>query len=176
MEKPRARTYFVALAFSGEMVPTELVLLAEATLMLLFGSLMIRISQVLMNPSLPAILYEGVLNRSNPFGTGSGQSFGNDQTTFRRLKILDNCLRSGPFNVHVQFHEDGQPNSYSFYLFKLVFTIPVATGRLWRLEKDPVINVEWIVSTLESHPQGFASKASPGSTGEKLEIRVFKDS
>ena len=48
--------------------------------------------------------------------------------------------------------------------------------RLWRLEKDSVVNVEWNISTLESHPQAFASKVSPGSTGVRLGIRVFKDS
>ena len=61
MARPGAKTYFIALAVFKQRVPAELVLLAEATFMLLFGSLKTRISQVLTNPSPPAIFCEGGL-------------------------------------------------------------------------------------------------------------------
>ena len=70
----------------------------------LFGTFDLELYREIRLSKLPEVNWEHGLNRSDPLRslpTGS-KSIGNDVTTYRRLRTLDDCLNSGP--IYVGFH------------------------------------------------------------------------
>ena len=146
MNKPSVTTSFVGLLSYQQSVPIGAVLLAEAMCASLFGTFDSERYREIRLSDLPEVNWEYSLNRSDPLRsllTGS-KSIGNDVTTYRRLRTLDNCLNSGPF--HVGFHprrKHARNGSYQFSLFNESFTIPKDVAVSWKLESQAEINVQW---------------------------------
>lgn len=136
MDTEGSKTSFVLLARYPGRVATAQVLLTEAVCALLFGSLRAKLYWELRLLELPVVEWSNGLNRSAPLGASSSPQIGTDATTYRRLRTLDNCLRSGPVRVNVRKW------NCRFYLFGQRFGIPVSISRAWDLENDRVIYVK----------------------------------
>lgn len=105
----------------------------------------------------------------------SGQAtIGNDVTTYRRLQTLNKCLRSGPMRVGFHARRRSTVNgSYQFCLFNENFTIPSQTAKEWRLGKNPIVNVQWDI-TSDTHPHVFAPMTQQTDDGRRAGIQLFK--
>ena len=101
MDEPGAKTMFVCLAKYKVKVPTVQVLLAEAVCCCLFGTYDSEQYRIMRPKELPVVEWGHGLNRSDPLRTlpRGPQSIGNDATTCRRLRTLENCRQSGPMRV-----------------------------------------------------------------------------
>lgn len=175
MDKPGTTTSFVSLLNYEKRVPIGAVLLAEAMCASLFGSFDSEQYRKVRLRDLPEVNWEYGLNRSDPLRslpTGP-ESIGNDVTTYRRLRTLDNCLKSGP--MRVGFHprrKHAMNGSYQFCLFKENFTIPKDVAFSWKLNDQSEINVQWQCYP-ERHPHAFAPMARENDDGKRVGIRVF---
>jgi hypothetical protein len=176
MEKPGAATSFILLASYPTTTPVAQVLLTEAVCCSIFGTLKSKIHLRLRLKELPKVNWEYGLNRSDPlqsmrFGL---TTIGNDITTYRRLRTLNNCLKSGP--VHVGFHprrRSSKNGSYQFSLFDESFAIPRDIADTWGLDNHSEVNVQWEIVN-DTHPQAFAPMAKNTDDGRRVGIRVFK--
>ena len=144
--------------------------------MSLLGSLRTKIYRDLRLETLPPISWSSGLNQSSPLGINGSQTVGSDQTTFRRLRALDNCQRSGPFRVTARPPNPETKHDYqfAFRLFATVYSIPLKTGKEWKLIEDPVVNVQWDVSE-KPHAHAFAIEAEATDDASRLGIRVFTE-
>ena len=144
MNKPSATTSFICLLSYKQHVPSGAVLLAEAMCASLFGTFDSERYRKIRISELPEVNWEYGLNRSDPLRslpTGP-ESIGNDVTTYRRLRTLDNCLNSGP--MRVGFHprrKHTRNGSYQFCLFSENFTLPRDVAVSWKLRSQAEINV-----------------------------------
>ena len=175
MNKPGTTTSFVGLLNYEQRVPIGAVLLAEAMCASLFGTFDSERYREIRLRDLPEVNWECGPNRSDPLRslpTGP-KSIGNDVTTYRRLRTLDNCLNSGP--MRVGFHprrKHARNGSYQFGLFSENFTIPKDVAVSWKLERQAKINVQWQCCP-DRHPHAFAPKARENDDGKRIGIRVF---
>lgn len=175
MDEFEARTFFVPLLRYKQGVPTGQVLLAESVCCAMFGSFRSPQYQQLRPDELPLVCWERGLNRSDPLQSWrcGVDTIGNDACTFRRLRTLDNCLKSGP--VRIGFHPRRRHpvnGSYQFYLFDVSFTIPKHVAKLWELQDGSIVNVEWQIAK-DFHPHAFAPWATESDDGRRVGIRVF---
>jgi hypothetical protein len=120
MDEPDATTSFIRLASYTEPVPIAKVLLTEAVCCSIFGSFNSELYCEPRMKELPKVDWNYGLNKSDPLRTlpSGPESIGKDAATYRRLRTLDNCLKSGP--IHVGFHprRRGSKNgSYQFCIF-----------------------------------------------------------
>ena len=175
MNKPSATTSFVCLLSYKQHVPTGAVFLAEAMCASLFGIFDSERYRKIRISELPEVNWEYGLNRSGPLRslpTGP-ESIGNDVTTYRRLRTLDNCLNSGP--MRVGFHprrKHTRNGSYQFRLFSENFTLPRDVAVSWKLRSQAKINVQW-QCCLDRHPHAFAPMAQEDDDGKRVGIRAF---
>lgn len=119
--------------------------------------------------------WDNGLNRTDPLQSWrcGVDTIGADVCVFRRLRTLDNCLKSGP--VRVGFHPRRRHlvnGSYQFCLFSENFTIPRPVAELWELQNGSIVNVQWDIAR-DFHPHAFSSQATKGDDGRRLGIRVF---
>lgn len=176
MDDSEATTSFVCLLRYDRVVPNGQVLLAEATCASLVGTFDSEFYRNIRLEGLPYVRWEYGLNRSDPLRslpTGP-TTIGNDVTTYRRLRTLENCLSSGP--IRVGFHSRGRHTSNGFYQFGLSnenFTIPKDVALSWKLGKESEINVQW-QCTLDRHPHAFAPLAEEDDVGKGVGIKAFK--
>ena len=176
MNQPGTTTSFVALLKYEQRVPIGAVLLAEAMCASLFGTFNSEPYRNIRLRDLPEVDWKWGLNRSDPlktFAVGM-ESIGNDVTTYRRLRTLDNCLKSGP--MRVGFHprrKHVENGSYQFYLFHQSFTLPKDVAISWKLKRQDEINVQW-QCCLDRHPHAFAPMAQENDDGKRVGVRAFK--
>lgn len=175
MNKPNVTTSFVCLLSYKQRVPTGAVLLAEAMCASLFGTFDSERYREIRLSELPEVNWEYDLNRSDPLRSLpiGPESIGNDLTTYRRLRTLDNCLNSGP--MRVGFHprrKHARNNSYQFCLFNENFTIPKDVAVSWKLGSQAEINVQW-QCCLDRHPHAFAPMAQENDDEKRVGIRAF---
>ena len=176
MDDPEATISFVCLLRYDQVVPTGQVLLAEATCASLFGTFDSEFYRNIRLEGLPNVRWEYGLNRSDPLRslpTGPA-TIGNDATTYRRLRTLENCLNGGPIRVGFHSRRGHTSNgSYQFCLFNENFTIPKDVALSWKLGKESEINVQW-QCTLDRHPHAFAPLAEEDDVGKGVGIKAFK--
>lgn len=157
------------------MVSTGQVLLAEATCGSLFSTFDSEFYRNIRLEGLPNVRWE-CLNRSDPLRslpTGPA-TVGNDVTTYRRLRTLENCLNGAP--IRVGFHSRRRHTSngsYQFCLFNENFTIPKDVALSWKPGKDSKINVQW-QCTLDRNPHAFAPLAEEDDVGKGVSIKASK--
>lgn len=176
MDEPGANTFFIRLSSYTENVPTAQVLLTESVCCSIFGTFSSEVYQQVRLKWLPKVDRDRGLNRSDPLQTWrSGvDTIGNDASSYRRLRTLDNCLKSGPMRVGFHPRKKSITNgSYQFTLFDENFTIPKTVAELWRLRGGSVVNVQWDVST-DFHQHPFAPMAKETDVGRRIGIRVFQ--
>ncbi|KFY08692.1 hypothetical protein V492_05995 [Pseudogymnoascus sp. VKM F-4246] len=177
MDEPGANTFFIRLSSYRENVPTAQVLLTESVCCSMFGTFSSEIYQQVRLKGLPEAGLDHGLNRSDPLQTWrSGvDTIGNDASSYRRLRTLDNCLKSGPMRVGFHRRRKSTINgSYQFTLFDENFTIPKAVAEHWMLRSGSVVNVQWDVSAgFHQHP--FAPMAKETDDGRRIGIRVFQE-
>ena len=176
MDQPGTTTSFVALLRYEQKVPIGAVLLAEAMCASLFGTLNSEPYRDIRLKDLPEINWKWGLNRSDPLRTSAvgNEALGNDVTTYRRLRTLENCLNSGP--MRVGFHprrKHASNGSYQFCLFNENFTIPKNVAVSWKLEDQDEVNVQW-QCCLDRHPHAFAPMAQENDDGKRVGVRAFK--
>ncbi|KFY21993.1 hypothetical protein V491_02913 [Pseudogymnoascus sp. VKM F-3775] len=176
MDEPGANTFFIRLSSYTENVPTAQVLLTESVCCSIFGTFSSEVYQQVRLKWLPKVDWDHGLNRSDPLQTWrSGvDTIGNDASSYRRLRTLDNCLKSGPMRVGFHPRRKSITNgSYQFTLFDENFTIPKTVAELWELRSGSVVNVQWDVST-DFHRHPFAPMAKETDVGRRIGIRVFQ--
>ena len=98
---------------------------------------------------------------------------GQDVTTWRRLRTIDNCLRSGPITVTSVMKKDGTYQDL-FALFHQSFHIPYKLAEAWKLRESPVVNVQWDI-TKGTHPEQWARSGTLADERRCLGIRIFKE-
>ena len=120
--------------------------LTEAVCTAIFGTIQSPAYLGSRHLSLPPVDKIIGLNRCGPVQTWEEGSptFGTDATLFRRLRLLDNCLRSGSFQLSAS-HKDGYC-IIQFFLWRLWFTIPANIVREWGLVGGEIVNIEWSIS------------------------------
>jgi hypothetical protein len=148
MDEPGAITFFIRLSSYTEAVSSPQVLLTESVCCSIFGTFSLKQYQELRLKELPPVNWDWGLNRSDPLQTWrSGvETIGNDVGTFRRLRTLDNCLKSGP--MRVGFHPRKNLTTHGSYMITLFdenFVIPKHIAEYWRLQSGSVVNVQWQV-------------------------------
>lgn len=176
MDEPGANTFFIRLSSYTEDVPTAQVLLTESVCCSIFGTFSSEIYQQIRLKGLPKAGWDHGLNRSDPLQTWrSGvDTIGNDASSYRRLRTLDNCLKSGPMRVGFHPRRKSITNgSYQFTLFDENFTIPKTIAGHWGLRSGSVVNVQWDVSA-DFHRHPFAPMAKETDAGRRIGIRVFQ--
>lgn len=176
MAVPGATTHFVLLAEYTTRTSTGQILLTEAVCTSLLSSLRTRTYRELRLDYLPAVDWNTGLNRSSPLGPlgeYGNPHHGQDVTTWRRLRTIDNCQRSGPFTVTSVMTKSGTYN-YLFALFHQSFHIPYKLAEAWKLRESPVVNVQWDI-TRGTHPEQWARSATLADEGRRLGIRIFKE-
>lgn len=96
------RTFFIYLSRYKEIVLVSQVLLTKSVCCSIFGLLRSPQYQQLRFYELPTIDWQrGLLNRSDPLQTQRPrlETISRDLCVYRRLRTLDNCLKSGPIRV-----------------------------------------------------------------------------
>jgi len=175
IEVEGATTYFVLLAEYTTRTSTGQILLAEAVFTSLLGSFRTRAYRELRLDCLPIIDWNTGLNRSSPLGDASNVNIGQDTTTWRRLRTIDNCLQSGPFLVSSMVKKDAtKPYCYYFVLFHQSFFIPCKLAEAWKLLESPQVNVQWDIRE-DTHPEQWARRATRADEGRRLGIRIYKE-
>ena len=174
MSEPDTTTQFMLLAEYESKVETAQVLLTEATFVSVFGTLRLKAFQSLRLPDLPPADWSCGLNRSSPVAEEIGTQVGEDMTTFRRMRTLENAELAGPTYVTVRRNEAGEATNYTFNLFQMMFVIPIKAARDWKLDIEPEINVLWDVAN-ERHPHAYAPRSADHDDGRRVGIKVFKE-
>jgi hypothetical protein len=102
------------------------------------------------------------------------ETIGNDSSSYRRLRTLENCLKSGPVHVRCYPRTRSIKNgSYQFWLFSEGFRIPKGVAECWGLQNGSVVNVQWQISD-GTHSHAFAPMAEQTDDGRRVGIRVLK--
>lgn len=141
MDKPNSITNFIRLVHFTIWTSAGNVLLAEAICCCLFGAYDAPLYRKARPHHLPTVDFSKGLNKSDPlryFAPGTSR-FGDEATSFHRVKRLKNCLESGPMKVYCTKRR----NEYRISLSDIDIIIPVAVGIAWQLRKDSTVNVRW---------------------------------
>jgi len=102
------------------------------------------------------------------------EAIGNDSSSYRRLRTLENCLKSGPVHVRCYPRTRSTKNgSYQFWLFSEGFRIPKDVAECWGLQNGSVVNIQWQILD-DTHLHAFAPMAKQTDDGRRVGIRVFK--
>lgn len=178
MDEPCATTFFIRLASYPRRVSVAQILLTEAVCCSIFGSLNTEQYRRLRLKELPQVDWDCGLNRSDPLQIwrSGDETIGNDSSSYRRLRTLENCPKSGPVRVGSCHKMRGTKNGsyqYQFWLFSEGFTIPRDVAECWGLQNSSVVNVQWQISG-DTNPHAFAPMAKQTDDGRRVGIRVFK--
>ena len=175
MDELGATTFFICLARYPRRVSVAQILLTEAVCCSIFGSLNLEQYRSLRLKELPQVDWDCGLNRSDPLQIwrSGDETIGNDSSSNRRLRRLENCLKSGPVYVHYHYKGPSTAGSYEFWIFSETFIIPKDVAECWGLQNGSMVNVQWQISD-DTHPHAFAPMAKPTDDGRRVGIRVFK--
>jgi hypothetical protein len=173
MEKPGAVSAFLCLFVYQTPVDPVQVVWSEIVSMVVLSTLLQEQFRSLRPRGLPPTPTGWGLNRSSPLEDSLHMQIGDDAATFRRLRTLQRCLRSGPFKVYCP-PPSSEMTTHQIQLWRQKFVIPLPLVRAWDLRNDPVVNVEWIISENGKHPFAWARNAVESDDGSRLAIRVFK--
>lgn len=163
---------FICLVRFQEPKPWQMVVIAEAAMMLLFGSLAYapyRPESLHFIPVAP----DCAVNRSDALGTS--KAMGNPSIVApyyayqSRRDVLANAQAGGL--VHVVRSDDRGFTGYHWFIHQGKFRLPSAVARRWDMDNDPQMHVMY--HQVGEHPC-YAMDARPDDAGKRLGILAVK--